>query len=153
MKNLQKTSGNCFFVTYNEPRSSIPPYPMPLFTYLLEESVLSSTSSKRASNFFRITGGAIETLPLSPLSVFAPPIDEVKINLLLNLSQSVVWGDSLLEVYLMIKEFWLKTFLLTHHAKTPFTEFTILINPMDNTCKDYLGNSPLNCQYIVDKGI
>jgi hypothetical protein len=39
----------------------------------------------------------------------------------------MVLGDSLLEVNLMIKEFWLKTFLLTHHGKTPFTAFATLI--------------------------
>jgi hypothetical protein len=37
----------------------------------------------------------------------------------LNLSQKVVFGDSLLEVNLMIEKLWLETRLITHHGKTP----------------------------------
>ncbi len=68
---------------------------------------------------------------------------KIKIDFLLNLSQKVVLGDSLLEVNLMIEKLRLKPRLITHHGKTLlFVVFTMLIYQTNHFCKDYLGNSP-----------
>jgi hypothetical protein len=54
----------------------------------------------------------------------------------------MAFGDSLIEVNLMIKELGLETFLMTHHGNAPFTKFAILIPYMMNLYNNYLSNSP-----------
>jgi len=62
----------------------------------------------------------METLPLSPIGVLHFYLNKIKINFLLNLSQNVVFGDSLPEVDRMIEKLWLKSRLMTHHGKASY---------------------------------
>jgi hypothetical protein len=60
---------------------------------------------------------------IAPLGISDFPIDEVKVNLLLDPSQKMCPGNYLLKVHVRIEDLRLKPCLLTHHGNFSIPDF------------------------------